>query len=142
MAENENELSFSLYPYIINNGIRRMYAYKESELVGKGIDLKELPEGAYIITEYEPGQVVEAIPPTDEPRIPAWYPAFRWANCRLVANHSRHWSVLFGNQPTLDPPIEMKHIFFYNTDSTSLSPEATIVAILILLLCIYLYLKD
>ena len=60
MAENENELSFSLYPYIINNGIRRMYAYKESELVGKGIDLKELPEGAYIITEYEHGQVAES----------------------------------------------------------------------------------
>ena len=64
MAENEDELSFSLYPYIMNHGIRRMYAYKESELVGKGIDLKELPEGAYIITEYEHGQVVEAIPPT------------------------------------------------------------------------------
>ncbi len=39
-----------------------MYAYKEHEL--EGVDLKELPEGAYIITEYEHGQVVEAIPPT------------------------------------------------------------------------------
>jgi len=58
MAENTNELSFSLYPYIMNNGIRLMYAYKEHEL--EGVDLKELPEGAYIITEYEHGQVVEA----------------------------------------------------------------------------------
>ncbi len=62
MAENADELSFSLYPYIMNHGIRRMYAYKEHEL--EGIDLEELPEGAYIITEYEHGQVVEAIPPT------------------------------------------------------------------------------
>ncbi len=58
MAENEDTLSFLLYPYIINKGIRRMYAYKEHDL--QGVDLKELPEGAYIITEYEPGQVVEA----------------------------------------------------------------------------------
>jgi len=36
----------------------------------------------------------------------------------------------------------MKPIFFYNTDSDPISLEATIVAILILLLCIYLYLKD
>ena len=62
MAENADELSFSLYPYIMNHGIRRMYAYKEHEL--EGVDLEELPEGAYIITEYEHGQVVEAIPPT------------------------------------------------------------------------------
>ena len=62
MAENVNELSFSLYPYIMNHGIRVMYAFKEHDL--QGVDLKELPEGAYIITEYEPGEVVEAIPPT------------------------------------------------------------------------------
>lgn len=36
----------------------------------------------------------------------------------------------------------MKPIFFYNTDSASLSLEAAIVAILILLFCSYLYLKD
>ena len=35
-----------------------MYAFEEHEL--EGVDLKELPEGAYIITEYEHGQVVEA----------------------------------------------------------------------------------
>ena len=64
MLEHESEMTNSLYDYVIKNGIRRMYAYKESELVEKGVDLKELPEGAYIITEYEPGQVVEAIPPT------------------------------------------------------------------------------
>ena len=58
MAENEAELSLSLYPYVMNNGIRLMYAYKEHTL--EGVDLKELPEGAYIITEYEHGQVVEA----------------------------------------------------------------------------------
>ena len=58
MAENADELSFSLYPYIMNHGIRRMYAFKEHEL--EGVDLKELPEGAYIITEYEHGQVVDA----------------------------------------------------------------------------------
>ena len=62
MAENVNELSFSLYPYIMNHGIRVMYAFKEHDL--QGVDFKELPEGAYIITEYEPGEVVEAIPPT------------------------------------------------------------------------------
>ena len=62
MAENVNELSFSLYPYVIKNGIRVMYAFKERDL--EGVDLKELPEGAYIITEYEPGEIVEAIPPT------------------------------------------------------------------------------
>ena len=62
MAENVNELSFSLYPYIIKNGIRVMYAFKEHDL--QGVDLKELPEGAYVITEYEPGEVVQAIPPT------------------------------------------------------------------------------
>ena len=62
MAENVNELSFSLYPYIMNHGIRVMYAFKEHDL--QGVDLEELPEGAYIITEYEPGEVVEAIPPT------------------------------------------------------------------------------
>ena len=62
MAKNVNELSFSLYPYVIKNGIRVMYAFKEHDL--QGVDLKELPEGAYIITEYEPGEVVEAIPPT------------------------------------------------------------------------------
>ena len=62
MAENESEMTNSLYPYIINNNsIRRMYAYKEHEL--KGVELEELPEGAYIITEYEPGEVVEATPP-------------------------------------------------------------------------------
>ena len=61
MAENVNELSFSLYPYIMNHGIRVMYAFKEHEL--QGVDLEEFPEGAYIITEYEHGQVVEAIPP-------------------------------------------------------------------------------
>jgi hypothetical protein len=62
MAENVNELSFSLYPYIIKNGIRVMYAFKEHDL--QGVDLKELPEGAYVITEYEPGEVVQATPPT------------------------------------------------------------------------------
>ena len=62
MAENVNELSFSLYPYIIKNGIRVMYAFKEHDL--QGVDLKELPEGAYVITEYEHGEVVEATPPT------------------------------------------------------------------------------
>ena len=62
MAENMNELSFSLYPYIMNHGIRVMYAFKEHDL--QGVDLEEFPEGAYIITEYEHGQVVEAIPPT------------------------------------------------------------------------------
>ena len=62
MAENADELSFSLYPYIMNHGIRRMYAYKEHDL--QGVDLEEFPEGTYIITEYEHGQVVEAIPPT------------------------------------------------------------------------------
>ena len=60
MAENVNELSFSLYPYIMNHGIRVMYAFKEHEL--QGVDLKEFPEGAYIITEYEHGEVVEATP--------------------------------------------------------------------------------
>jgi hypothetical protein len=62
MLEHESEMTNSLYDYVIKNGIRRMYAYKEHEL--EGVDLKELPEGAYIITEYEHGQVVEAIPPT------------------------------------------------------------------------------
>ena len=63
MAENESEMTNSLYPYIINNNsIRRMYAYKEHDL--QGVDLEEFPEGTYIITEYEHGQVVEAIPPT------------------------------------------------------------------------------
>jgi hypothetical protein len=62
IAENVNELSFSLYPYVIKNGIRVMYAFKEHDL--QGVDLKELPEGAYVITEYEPGEVVEATPPT------------------------------------------------------------------------------
>lgn len=35
-----------------------MYVFKEHEL--EGVDLKDLPEGAYVITEYEHGQVVEA----------------------------------------------------------------------------------
>ena len=39
-----------------------MYAFKEHDL--QGVDLKELPEGAYVITEYEPGEVVQATPPT------------------------------------------------------------------------------
>ena len=62
MAENVDELSFLLYPYIIKHGILRMYAYQKHEV--QGVDLEELPEGAYIITEYEYGQIVEAIPPT------------------------------------------------------------------------------
>jgi hypothetical protein len=57
MAKNDDELSFSLYPYVIKNGIRVMYAFKEHDL--QGVDLEELPEGAYVITEYEHGQVVE-----------------------------------------------------------------------------------
>lgn len=61
MAKNVNELSFSLYPYVIKNGIRRMFAFKEHDL--EGVDLEELPEGTYVITEYGHGQVVEAIPP-------------------------------------------------------------------------------
>lgn len=60
MAENVNELSFSLYPYVIKNGIRVMYAFKEHDL--QGVDLGDFPEGTYIITEYEPGQVVEVTP--------------------------------------------------------------------------------
>ena len=60
MLEHESEMTNSLYDYVIKNGIRVMYAYKEHEL--QGVDLEEFPEGAYIITEYEPGEVVEAIP--------------------------------------------------------------------------------
>ena len=62
MLEHESEMTNSLYDYVIKNGIRVMYAYKEHDL--QGVDLEEFPEGAYIITEYEPGEVVEAIPPT------------------------------------------------------------------------------
>ena len=62
MLEHESEMTNSLYDYVIKNGIRVMYAFKEHDL--QGVDFKELPEGAYIITEYEPGEVVEAIPPT------------------------------------------------------------------------------
>ena len=62
MLEHESEMTNSLYDYVIKNGIRVMYAFKEHEL--QGVDLEEFPEGAYIITEYEHGQVVEAIPPT------------------------------------------------------------------------------
>ena len=58
MLEHESEMTNSLYDYVIKNGIRVMYAYKEHEL--QGVDLEEFPEGAYIITEYEHGQVVDA----------------------------------------------------------------------------------
>ncbi len=39
MLEHESEMTNSLYDYVIKNGIRRMYAYKEHEL--EGVDLKE-----------------------------------------------------------------------------------------------------
>ena len=62
MAENEHQMAHFVMDYAMKNGIGRMFGWKEDVL--KGVDLEELPEGAYIITEYEPGEVVEAIPPT------------------------------------------------------------------------------
>jgi hypothetical protein len=62
MTENEHQMAHFVMDYAMKNGIGRMFGWKEDVL--KGVDLKELPEGAYIITEYEPGEVVEAIPPT------------------------------------------------------------------------------
>ena len=65
MTENEHQMAHFVMDYAMKNGIGRMFGWKEDVL--KGVDLEELPEGAYIITEYEPGEVVEAIPLTHEP---------------------------------------------------------------------------
>jgi len=62
MAENEHQMAHFVMDYAMKNGIGRMFGWKEDVL--KGVDLGDFPEGTYIITEYEPGEVVEAIPPT------------------------------------------------------------------------------
>jgi hypothetical protein len=58
MAENEHQMAHFVMDYAMKNGIGRMFGWKEDVL--KGVDLGDFPEGTYIITEYEPGQVVEA----------------------------------------------------------------------------------
>jgi hypothetical protein len=62
MTENEHQMAHFVMDYAMKNGIGRMFGWKEDVL--KDVDLEELPEGAYIITEYEPGEVVEATSPS------------------------------------------------------------------------------
>jgi hypothetical protein len=62
MTENEHQMAHFVMDYAMKNGIVRMFGWKEDVL--KDVDLGDFPEGTYIITEYEPGEVVEAIPPT------------------------------------------------------------------------------
>jgi len=57
MTENEHQMAHFVMDYAMKNGIGRMFGWKEDVL--KDVDLEELPEGAYVITEYEHGQVVE-----------------------------------------------------------------------------------
>jgi hypothetical protein len=57
MTENEHQMAHFVMDYAMKNGIWRMFGWKEDVL--KDVDLEELPEGAYVITEYEHGQVVE-----------------------------------------------------------------------------------
>jgi len=60
MAVNESQMAHLVMHYAKEKGIRQMIGWKEDVL--EDVDLEELPEGAYIITEYELGQIVEASP--------------------------------------------------------------------------------
>ena len=60
MTGNEHQMAHFVMDYAMKNGIGRMFGWKENVL--KDVDLGDFPEGTYIITEYELGQVVEVTP--------------------------------------------------------------------------------